>query len=228
MAACQLYAAVDGVERTGEIGRRTGGDEMPFGLQIDAPSTSSPPLHCPDRGRKAADAKEQVGIARNPADHHREGLREEGWSRKPIHLWPRLWPPAGKHPRRPSDKPQCPSTDQARPKAGRHRAPMKVKIKTWNAVAAWRWDMPDEDVCGICRNPYDSTCSKCKFPGDECPLLMGECSHSFHMHCIIAWVAQEQSQEKCPMCRQGKATRHSHDVDMELTAVRPVWKEKGV
>ena len=50
------------------------------------------------------------------------------------------------------------------------RATMKVTIKEWNAVAAWRWDMPDDDVCGICRNPYDSTCSKCKFPGDECPL----------------------------------------------------------
>jgi hypothetical protein len=49
---------------------------------------------------------------------------------------------------------------------------MKVEIKEWNAVAAWRWDMPDDDVCGICRNPYDSTCSKCKFPGDECPLRM--------------------------------------------------------
>jgi hypothetical protein len=49
---------------------------------------------------------------------------------------------------------------------------MKVVIKQWNAVAAWRWDMPDDDVCGICRNPYDSTCSKCKFPGDECPLRM--------------------------------------------------------
>lgn len=47
---------------------------------------------------------------------------------------------------------------------------MKVTIREWNAVAAWRWDMPDDDVCGICRNPYDSTCSKCKFPGDECPL----------------------------------------------------------
>lgn len=49
---------------------------------------------------------------------------------------------------------------------------MKVTIREWNAVAAWRWDMPDDDVCGICRNPYDSTCSKCKFPGDECPLRM--------------------------------------------------------
>jgi hypothetical protein len=54
------------------------------------------------------------------------------------------------------------------PTAVRHT--MKVTIREWNAVAAWRWDMPDDDVCGICRNPYDSTCSKCKFPGDECPL----------------------------------------------------------
>jgi hypothetical protein len=82
---------------------------------------------------------------------------------------------------------------------------MKVTIKEWNAVAAWRWDMPDDDVCGICRNPYDSTCSKCKFPGDECPLckpkhlrilapgwvvvantsiVLGECNHSFHMVCF--------------------------------------------
>lgn len=52
------------------------------------------------------------------------------------------------------------------------QAAMKVTIREWNAVAAWRWDMPDDDVCGICRNPYDSTCSKCKFPGDECPLRM--------------------------------------------------------
>ncbi|KAH7402424.1 anaphase-promoting complex subunit 11 [Pyrenochaeta sp. MPI-SDFR-AT-0127] len=84
---------------------------------------------------------------------------------------------------------------------------MKVTIREWNAVAAWRWDMPDDDVCGICRNPYDSTCSKCKFPGDECPLLLGECNHSFHMagpspHCIFSWLKQESSQEKCPMCRQ--------------------------
>lgn len=49
---------------------------------------------------------------------------------------------------------------------------MKVTIKQWNAVAAWRWDMPEDDMCGICRNPYDSTCTACKFPGDECPLRM--------------------------------------------------------
>ena len=102
-----------------------------------------------------------------------------------------------------------------------HLEAMKVVIKQWTAVAAWRWDMPEDDVCGICRNPYDSTCSQCRYPGEECPLrefsithrcnivqlsnisvVMGECNHSFHMHCIIAWVRQESSQERCPMCRK--------------------------
>ena len=49
---------------------------------------------------------------------------------------------------------------------------MKVAIKTWKAVAAWKWDMPEDDVCGICRHPYDATCAKCKYPGDGCPLCM--------------------------------------------------------
>ncbi|KAF9698976.1 hypothetical protein EKO04_002961 [Ascochyta lentis] len=96
---------------------------------------------------------------------------------------------------------------------------MKVTIREWNAVAAWRWDMPDDDVCGICRNPYDSTCSKCKFPGDECPLriprrvqpLLPHGTFTIEetrrltdteQHCIFSWLKQESSQEKCPMCRQ--------------------------
>lgn len=58
---------------------------------------------------------------------------------------------------------------------------MKVTIREWNAVAAWAWDMPDDDVCGICRNPYDSTCSKCKFPGDECPLRMLPSAPAIHL-----------------------------------------------
>ena len=29
-----------------------------------------------------------------------------------------------------------------------------VKIKKWHAVAAWTWDAGD-DVCGICRMPFD-------------------------------------------------------------------------
>lgn len=47
---------------------------------------------------------------------------------------------------------------------------MKVKIKKWAAVATWRWDIPDDDVCGICQIHFDGSCPSCSFPGDECPL----------------------------------------------------------
>lgn len=49
---------------------------------------------------------------------------------------------------------------------------MKVTIKEWNAVASWRWNMPEDEVCGICRVQFDGTCPTCKFPGDDCPLCM--------------------------------------------------------
>ncbi|THW96633.1 hypothetical protein D6C97_02078 [Aureobasidium pullulans] len=61
------------------------------------------------------------------------------------------------------------------------RLEMKVKILSYHAVAAWRWDMPEDDDCGICRVQFDGTCPKCKFPGDDCPIIMGQCTHSFHM-----------------------------------------------
>jgi anaphase-promoting complex subunit 11 len=47
---------------------------------------------------------------------------------------------------------------------------MKVKIKKWNAVATWRWDIPEDDVCGICQVDFDGTCPACKYPGDDCSL----------------------------------------------------------
>ncbi|KAI4742722.1 hypothetical protein E4T50_06876 [Aureobasidium sp. EXF-12298] len=101
---------------------------------------------------------------------------------------------------------------------------MKVKILSYHAVAAWRWDMPEDDDCGICRVQFDGTCPKCKFPGDDCPIsmssarsycrhhanfvsVMGQCTHSFHMHCLDTWINQESSQGRCPMCRQGTRTR---------------------
>jgi hypothetical protein len=49
---------------------------------------------------------------------------------------------------------------------------MKVTIKEWNAVASWRWNMPEDEVCGICRVQFDGTCPTCKFPGDDCSLCM--------------------------------------------------------
>lgn len=56
---------------------------------------------------------------------------------------------------------------------------MKVTIKATNAVAEWKWDLPDgHDVdCGICRVDFEGTCSKCKFPGDDCPVSMSPISN---------------------------------------------------
>jgi anaphase-promoting complex subunit 11 len=62
---------------------------------------------------------------------------------------------------------------------------MKVKIKRVNAVAIWKWNVPNDDVCGICRVPFDGCCPDCHVPGDDCPILTGQCKHVFHMfdHC---------------------------------------------
>ena len=46
----------------------------------------------------------------------------------------------------------------------------KIKIRSWAPVAIWKWNVPDEDVCGICRNPFEACCPECKVPGDDCPL----------------------------------------------------------
>ena len=79
---------------------------------------------------------------------------------------------------------------------------MKVTIRKWNAVATWRWDIPEDDVCGICQVHFDGTCPSCKYPGDDCSLrgfqsiscldgrisalshlqtVSGKCGHNFHM-----------------------------------------------
>ncbi|KAI2638534.1 anaphase-promoting complex subunit 11 RING-H2 finger-domain-containing protein [Xylaria nigripes] len=105
---------------------------------------------------------------------------------------------------------------------------MKVKITKWNAVATWRWDLPEDDVCGICQVHFDGTCPTCKYPGDDCSLCMfsyqapvnnvmvidayfvvsilivvsGKCGHNFHMHCIMEWIKQDSAKGQCPMCRQ--------------------------
>ncbi|KAJ5096423.1 anaphase promoting complex subunit Apc11 [Penicillium alfredii] len=84
---------------------------------------------------------------------------------------------------------------------------MKVAIKEWNSIATWHWDIPEDEVCGICRVQFDGTCPTCKFPGDDCSLLLGKCGHSFHMHCLLTWINQETSKGLCPMCRQSMYCR---------------------
>lgn len=95
---------------------------------------------------------------------------------------------------------------------------MKVTVKEVHSVFAWTWHIPREsrdaqfeaidasdegdDVCGICRANYNATCPSCKYPGDECPLVVGDCNHNFHVHCIYRWLDTDTSRGLCPMCRQ--------------------------
>jgi anaphase-promoting complex subunit 11 len=102
---------------------------------------------------------------------------------------------------------------------------MKVKVKRVNAVAVWKWNVPNDDVCGICRVPFDGCCPDCHVPGDDCPILTGQCKHVFHMyscaayllhifpfvlralaylcrHCIEKWLNTPDSKSQCPMDRQ--------------------------
>jgi anaphase-promoting complex subunit 11 len=32
--------------------------------------------------------------------------------------------------------------------------------------------------------------------------VWGECTHAFHMHCIVKWVEAQQDRQHCPMCRR--------------------------
>ena len=66
---------------------------------------------------------------------------------------------------------------------------MKVTIKEWNAVASWRWDMPEDDVCGICRVQFDGTCPTCKYPGDDCTLR----ELFFEIQLRLPWLKNESS-----------------------------------
>uniref|UniRef100_A0AC34RCG3 Anaphase-promoting complex subunit 11 n=1 Tax=Panagrolaimus sp. JU765 TaxID=591449 RepID=A0AC34RCG3_9BILA len=76
---------------------------------------------------------------------------------------------------------------------------LNIQIKNIKLTAKWKW-LDKDDTCGICRSPYESCCTSCKMPGNDCPLAIAECRHAFHMHCIRKWVRQ-QARSSCPLCR---------------------------
>jgi len=56
---------------------------------------------------------------------------------------------------------------------------------------------------------FDGTCPDCLLPGDDCPLIWGQCSHCFHLHCILKWInpgntssPMNAAKQQCPMCRR--------------------------
>ncbi|GAA5856391.1 hypothetical protein JCM5353_005648 [Sporobolomyces roseus] len=128
---------------------------------------------------------------------------------------------------------------------------MKITINHYHAVASWKWNLkhpshnltqqdpsqphpqdPDldeaseedddeDDVCGICRVAYDGCCPDCKIPGDTCPPIWGECTHVFHMHCLLKWLATESSKQQCPMDRRPWVTAGAANVADSNNAPNP-------
>lgn len=79
--------------------------------------------------------------------------------------------------------------------------PIKVTVKHWHAAAAWTWNAGD-DVCGICRMPFDGCPPGSKFPGDDSPVVWGTCGHAFHLQCISKWLQSDTDQVSVPSHRE--------------------------
>lgn len=71
-----------------------------------------------------------------------------------------------------------------------------VEVEEAQFVATWAWVTNEKD-CGICRRSFESCCPTCVVPGDDCPISVGMCKHTFHLHCIETAL---QKSDSCPLC----------------------------
>ncbi len=74
------------------------------------------------------------------------------------------------------------------------------KVKKWNAVALWSWDI-HIDTCAICKNNVQDPCIECQALQDsnqqiDCTVAWGVCNHTFHYHCINKWL---KTRPVCPL-----------------------------
>lgn len=58
------------------------------------------------------------------------------------------------------------------------------------------------EVCGICQSAYEGVAPGGRWPGEDCPVVWGKCSHSFHLQCVVTWLNGPTARGTCPICRQ--------------------------
>ncbi len=78
--------------------------------------------------------------------------------------------------------------------------PIRVRLLGARFVTSWRWSVTKdpEDTCGICRLAYESVCPTCKLPGEDCPPIIGQCKHAFHMRALRRQPARSGAQHWLP------------------------------
>ena len=99
-----------------------------------------------------------------------------------------------------------------------------IEITHWHGVASWTWGAGD-DVCGICRAPYDGAPPEAKGPGDDAPVVWGACGHAFHIQCIQRWLGA-QAEPRCPYCRRVWEFKAAEEVGAGLEE-EEVGEEEG-
>lgn len=59
-----------------------------------------------------------------------------------------------------------------------------------------------------------------------CLSVWGECSHCFHIHCIVKWLNSQQVNQLCPMCRQD--WKFKSDMETAGTWLVESWWHRSV
>ena len=101
------------------------------------------------------------------------------------------------------------STSRSATLKSNHKPKIRVRIRRYHGVAKWTWnaggnnsgDNDEDEVCGICQSAFEGVAPGVKYPGDECPVVFGKCSHAFHLQCLSKWLEGSRN-NTCPMCRQ--------------------------
>ena len=94
---------------------------------------------------------------------------------------------------------------------------MQVTLNSIHAVSFWTWSS-DDDVCAICQNPLDGVAEGAEFPGDDSPVVWGDCQHAFHLRCLQQWLSTNNS---CPICRRDWNFASDENKEEENAAGQP-------
>ncbi|KAA6401321.1 MAG: putative RING-box protein 1a [Streblomastix strix] len=75
-----------------------------------------------------------------------------------------------------------------------------MHIKKWDSVCVWTYSA-QQDKCTICRESLQGPCINClqiRQSGvkNDCSVVVGQCNHRFHSHCIAHWLITHQV---CPL-----------------------------